>query len=106
MRVLDIVRESDRGDARSTRTALFESTNGRVPFDLLVSQRFDEARGLLGQGSGRRDAVPAELAISTKAARKPLPLEELVDAMQDRVHREVGHGRAARTLKNKRHGRG
>ena len=31
-----------------------------------------------------------ELSATAKAARKPLPLEELVDAQHDRVHRDRG----------------
>jgi hypothetical protein len=45
-----------------------------------------------------------ELSAEAKAARKPLPPEELFDAKQDRVHRETGRARAARTVRNKRRG--
>lgn len=104
MRVLDIVRKADRGDARSTRAALFEVTDGSAPFDLLVSQKFDEARSALGPGPGRRRPGLTELGAEAKAARKPLPPGELVDARHDRVHRDVGRGRPARTARNKPRG--
>lgn len=104
LRVLDIIRESDRGDARSTRAALFEVTDGSTPFDLLVAQRFDDARALLGHGPGRRRAALAPLGPAAEATRTPLPPEELFDARHDRVHRDVGRARAARTVRSKRRG--
>lgn len=44
----------------------------------------------------------AELSEAEKAKRKPLPPEELFDAKSERVHREPGRARAARTVRNKR----
>lgn len=105
LRTLDVVRYADRGNARLTRTALFTARGGSAPFDLLVAERFDEARALLGAGPGRRIVTRAELDSRAKALRKPLPPEELVDAAHDPVHRDVGRGRPARIAAHKRHGR-
>ena len=104
MRVLDVVRGADRGSARRTRAALFDTSAGTTPFDMLVAQRFDDARAALGRGQGRSAPKLAELSPSAKAARAPLPLEQLVDAKSERVHREPGRARAARTVRNKRRG--
>lgn len=104
MRVLAAVRDTDRGDSRSNRAALFEATAGTTPFDLLVSQRFAEARALLGKGIGRRAPEPAELSQKAKDARKPLRPEELVDAKHDRVHSDRGRARSARAVRSKRRG--
>ncbi len=103
LRTLDIVKDADRGDARKNRSALFESSDGTTAFDLLVSQQFDDALAKLGRGRGRgrKERAQVELSASAKAARKPLPPEELVDAMQDRVHRDIGRGLAVRTARNK-----
>lgn len=103
MQVLDIIREGYRGDARSTRAALFSVTTGTTPFKLLASERFTEARKLFGKGAERL-AARAELSSAERAARRPLPPEEMVDALNDKVHRDVGKGRAARTVRNKRSG--
>ena len=102
--VLDVVREADRGDARSNRTVLFEIAEGGTPFDLLALQRFDEARALLGPGPGRRHVKLGELDDAAKAERKPLPPAELIDALNDGVHHDVGQGRPARTVRNARRG--
>lgn len=102
LRVLAVVREADRGDARSTRAALFDVADGATPFELLVAQRFDDARVRLGTGAGRPGPALAKLNAGAEAARTPLPPDELFDAQLDRVHREQGRGRAARTARNKR----
>lgn len=102
MHVLDVVRAADRGDARLTRTALFEVKEGTTAFALLTAERFKEARMILGVGAARPKPSLAELSASAKAVREPLPLEDLVDAQHDRVHRDPGRARAARTLRNKR----
>ena len=104
MQMLDVVRAADRGDARSTRAALFEVQDGTTAFALLTAERFEEARGVLGTGTARVKPALAELSAAAKAARKPLPPEVLVDAQHDRVHQDRGRSRAARTVRNKRRG--
>lgn len=104
MQVLDVVRAANRGDARSTRAALFEAKEGTTAFALLTAERFEEARALLDVGAARPRPALSELSAAAKAARKPLPPEDLVDAQHDRVHRDRGGARAARTLRNKRRG--
>lgn len=104
LQVLDIVRTADRGDARSTRSALLDVHDGTSVFDLLVEERFDEARARLGVGAGRPRPVLGQLSAEAKAARAPLRPEELVEAQHDRVHRDPGRARAARTVRNSRRG--
>lgn len=104
MQVLDVVRAADRGDARSTRANLFEMNGGTNAFALLTAERFEEARAILGVGVARLRPALAELSSAAKAARKPLPPEDLVDAQHDRVHRDRDRARAARTVRNKRLG--
>lgn len=101
MQILDVVRIADRGDARSTRAALFEVKDGRTAYALLAAGRFEEARAILGGGARRPRPALAELSADAKAARKPLPPEMLIDAQHDRVHRDRGRARAARTVRNK-----
>ena len=91
--VLDIVRAADRGDARSTRSALLDVHDGTSALDLLVGERFDEARARLGFGAVRPRPALGALSAEAKAARAPLPLEELVEAQHDRAHRDPGRAR-------------
>ena len=105
MSVLDVVSHADRGNARSTRRALLNPEGGLSPFDLLIAQRFDEARIALGRGSGRLAPVRTELSAAAKAARRPLPPGSLLGAKHDPVHLEPKGARVARTARNKRRGR-
>lgn len=102
LQVLDIVRHADRGDARSNRAALFEFSADSTPFELLARQRFAEARARLGRGPGSRRVKLCPLDAKAAAERAPLPPEALIDAMNDRVHRDVGRIRPARTVRNMR----
>ncbi len=102
--ILDVVRDADRGSARSTRAALLDASEGTTPFKMMVAQRFDEARAALGRSEARLAPAFAELSAEAKAARKPLPPEELFDSKSERVHRESGRARAARTARNKQRG--
>lgn len=104
LRVLDVVRLADRGDARSNRMVLFAIADGETPFELLASQKFEEARAILGPGPGRRLPKLTALDDATKAERRPPPPEELIDALNDSVHQDLGRGRAACTVRNRRRG--
>ncbi len=106
MHVLDVVRHADRGTARGTRAALLEAREGTTAFGMLADQRFWEARMALGQGRARLVPTLTPLSEAAQTARKPLPPEELFDAKRDRVHQEPGRGRAARTARGQRRGRG
>lgn len=105
MRVLDVVRHADRGTARGTREALLAARGGGTAFGMLADQRFWEARTALGRGRSRLVPTLTPLSEAARTARKPLPPDELHDAMSDRVHQETGRGRAARTARGQRRGR-
>ncbi|MBK1646473.1 hypothetical protein CKO25_17845 [Thiocapsa imhoffii] len=104
MQALDVVRAADRGDARSTRAALFEVKEGKTAFALLTTGRFEEARAILGVGTIRPRPALAELTAASQASRMPPPPQDLIDAQYERVHRDRGQARAARTVRNKRRG--
>lgn len=105
LRVLTILRAADRGDARSNRAALLGSVGGASAFELLSLGRFADAAERLGTGPGRRRLPVTPLSPEAAAARKPPPPDELVDALDDRGHRDIGRGRPARTVRNERDGR-
>ena len=75
---------------------------GIVPYDLLVAGRYEEFLRVVGLGRGRTAMTLPPLSPAALEARRPTPPEELVGALQDSVHREMGRGRAARTAKGKR----
>ena len=106
MRVLDVVRQADRGTARGTRAALLATREGATAFEMLADQRFEEAGAALGRGRTRLVPALTQLSEAARTARKPLPPEELYDAKSNRAHRDPGLARAARTARGQRRGRG
>ncbi len=90
VRVLDIIRHADRGSARNTRAALFDSHEGTSPIQMLIAGQYDDVRDALGEGPGRPSRVRTELDSEARMMRRPLPPEELYDAKTDPVHRERG----------------
>jgi len=101
-RILACIHEIDRGSASENRALLFQEREGEIPFDLLVAGNYEAVVTLVGQGGGRRTLKLSPLSPEARAARAPRPPTELVDARHDTVHREMGKGRAARSVKVRR----
>jgi len=101
-RVLAVVRKADRGCAAKNRTMLLEDRDGVVPFDLLARGEYETFIELVGTGPGRRELNLAPLSPEEQAARKPPPPEELVGALQDRVHVWKGKVRAAKAIRRRK----
>ncbi len=87
LRVLAILRETDRGSAQANRTALFEPLDdGELPFDLLARGAYDYFRSasrVLPGPLGRRHPVPASAA--ARASKAPMSPQELLGASEDNV---------------------
>jgi hypothetical protein len=93
-RLLAVVRRLDRGASDINREALLrKQRDGVVPFDLLMEGRFEEVLGRLG-------SVPAVPRRShPPVAEPPRPTaspDQLVGALQDRVH--IERGRLLKTI--------
>jgi transcriptional regulator with XRE-family HTH domain len=89
-RVLAVLRKIDRGSASANRTALLGvRKDGSIPFDLLVARDYGGVLVLLGRGETRR-VSPPKLSDQARATRAPRPPEEMVGALQDRIHPTSG----------------
>lgn len=100
-RLLVVVRRIDRGSASANRAALFGAReDGSIPFDLLTAGEYERVVSLLGTGEIGR-AAPPKLSAQTQAARAPSAPGELVGALQDRVHREGGRTRVAKSVRTR-----
>ena len=98
-RLLLVVHKIDRGSASANRAELLAvRDDGSILFDLLANQQYHRVFSLLGPGEAKRVVAP-KLSDEATAARAPRPPEELVDALQDRVHRETGIARAAKSVR-------
>lgn len=84
---------------------LLHDRDGVIPLDLLAEKKYGDFIQRVGRGPGRRHIEMTPLSQEAREARKPLPPEQLIDALQDRVHRDPGLGRAARTVRTMRRGR-
>jgi DNA-binding transcriptional regulator YiaG len=98
-RLLAVVRKIDRGSAGANRTALLTvREDGTIPFDLLAAEHYEQVVALLGPGEARRVQTP-KLPVQAMAARAPRPPEELVGALQDRIHPASGRLLAAKAVR-------
>lgn len=106
-RVLATIRRIDRGTARANRNVLFTArSDGILPFDLLQDERYSEATDFLGDRSARQRPVLSPLSKKELSSRTPLKPADLVSAIPDSTHREIGRSRPARAVrvKGKLHG--
>jgi DNA-binding transcriptional regulator YiaG len=100
LRLLATVRRLDRGSALENRRLLLTaSRSGEVPMDLLVAQQYERALQVVGETASHPRATPPPLSKAARDARRPRPPAELVGALQDSVHREIGPARTARSVK-------
>jgi hypothetical protein len=98
-RLLAVVQKVNRGSASANRTALLGvREDGRIPFDLLVAGEYEKVTTLLGSGEVRR-VRPPSLSENVRARRAPRPPEELVGALQDRIHPTSGRLLAAKSMR-------
>ncbi len=89
-RLQGAIRKIDRGSGDANRTALLAvQADGTIPFDLLCERRYDAVVTLLGPAETLRVRQPKPSAAAI-AARAPRPPEELVGALQDRIHPSSG----------------
>lgn len=99
-RLLAVVRKVDRGSATENRIALLAVLDdGSIPFDLLANGEYDRVVELIGLGHAPPRVTGLKISAEAKAARMPLPPEQLVGTLEDRPHRELGIVRAAKSVR-------
>lgn len=106
-RLLGTIRYIDRGAASPNRSLLLKpDSNGNPLFDLLVAGRHEEFKQIVGPGNAPQKPQLGALSEDAYAARMPQNPADLVDALQEPVHREVGRSRPARTTRNRKNSSG
>lgn len=99
-RVLATIRKINRGTAAANRAVLLAACkDGTLPLDLLANDQYDQVVAVVGVGAAHERPALKPMSQAAWDARKPRPPEELVNALQDEVHRVPGRPRAARSVK-------
>lgn len=106
-RLLDTIQYIDRGSASHNRSLLLRpSSDGRTLFDLLVAGEHKEVKRLLGPGNAPERPHLVPLSEDAYKSRKPQNPADLVDALQEPIHREVGRSRPARAARSRKNSSG
>lgn len=104
-RLLGTIRYINRGSASINRNLLLSpGQDGRLLFDLLIAGEHEEVKRILGPGNAPQKPQLVPLSKDASMSRMPPPPEDLVDALQEPIHREVGRSRPARAARSRKHG--
>ena len=97
-RVLATIRRIDRGIASENRAALLSSTSrGFIPLDMLIAGDFEDVVAVLGEPM-LEARVPVQRSSRSTDTNSP-SVADLMDVRQDVIHREVGGGRTAKSMR-------
>jgi DNA-binding transcriptional regulator YiaG len=100
-RLLATIRYINRGSADINRSALLQPQQGStIPLDLLIAGKYEEVKRLLGAGKTVEKSVLKPLSPEAIASRIPPRPEDLVGALNDTIHKEVGRSRPAKTTRS------
>lgn len=101
-RVLSIIKGFDRGFAEANRAALLEDMgSGKLVLDLLANAKYKEVANRLGSSAPPR-AIPPKLSNEVMQQRsQTLPVDVLMDALEDPVHANTGRARIVKPLRIK-----
>lgn len=107
-RLLGTIRYIDQGSASLNRSLLLHpDSNGNPLFDLLVAGKYEDVKRIVGSNNApRKPALGTLTEDERKRYYSPQNPADLVDALQDPIHREVGRSRPARTARSRKHSSG
>jgi DNA-binding transcriptional regulator YiaG len=101
-RTLDTVEYISRGSASSNRSLLMGiADDGKSYLELLAAGEFDRVKHLLGAGNASAKPKLGQLSPAAELLRVPPNPADLVDALQDSIHQEVGKSRVAKSMRSR-----
>ena len=101
-RILDVVEYISRSSASRNRSLLMGiADDGKSYLDLLAAGEYDRVKSILGAGNAPKKPNLGHLSQAAEMARMPPNPADLVDALQDSVHHEVGKSRAAKSVRSR-----
>lgn len=96
-RILATIERVDTGYRSENRKLILSQIGGTMPFDLLRSGSYDEFVKLLGyQQRNTTNVERNSLSESESKLRKPSSPDMFLNALQDKVHKDVGEKRAVK----------
>lgn len=104
-RLLEAIQYIDTGSANLNRSLLLKGSNGKF-FDLLVAGQYEEFKKSVGCGNAPQKPQLGSLSEDALVARKPQNPADLVDALQEPIHRKVGRSRSARAARSRKNNSG
>lgn len=106
-RLLGTIRYVDRGSASLNRNLLLRpDSNGNPFFDLLVAGKYEEFKRIVGSNNAPPRPLLGALSEDAHTAYMPQNPADLVDALQEPIHHEVGRSRPARTARSRKNSSG
>jgi DNA-binding transcriptional regulator YiaG len=99
--ILDTVQYISRGSASINRSLLMEiASNGKSHLELLKTGEYHQVKDSIGAGNIPRTPKTTQ-PTTEKSSTLPNP-GDLVDALQDSIHREIGRARLAKSVRSKK----
>jgi DNA-binding transcriptional regulator YiaG len=106
-RLLGTIRYVNQGSASLNRSLLLRPDgNGNPLFDLLVAGKYEEFKRIVGSNNASQRPLLGALSEDAHTAYMPQNPADLVDALQESIHREVGRSRPARTARSRKNSSG
>lgn len=99
--ILNLIDYINKGSSSLNRTLLFSNINNITIIELIKEGKFNEAKELIGKGN--INIKPKLLPLSKEAQTLKIPPNpcDLVDALNDNLHKDVGISRVAKTIRSK-----
>lgn len=103
-RILDTLRYISLGSASINRSLLMKiHSNGVSSLDLLATGEYNKVKDFIGAGNTSEKPKSPHLSKKAEILQVITNPGDLVDALQDNVHREVGRSRVAKSVRSRKH---
>lgn len=106
-RLLGTIQYIDRGSANLNRSLLMKpDSNGNPLFELLVAGKHEEFKKIVEFGNAPKRPQLGSLSKDVHTARMPQNPSDLVDALQEPIHQDIGRSRSARAARGQNNSSG
>ena len=75
--------------------------DGKSYLEMLAAGEYNRVKSIISVGNAQTKPKSEQLSQAAAMARMPPNPADLVDALQDSIHREVGKSRAAKSVRSR-----